>query len=78
MKVSILNLLHRRVFLITAAIVMFVLVVPFVITIVVKPTIDPALSLEKNRSEYSFDLSLSRIDIPQNIATLTLTPRFSG
>ncbi|MFM7984354.1 MAG: hypothetical protein ACKPKO_34020, partial [Candidatus Fonsibacter sp.] len=58
--------------------VLFVLVVPFIITFTVKSTVDPALSPTNLRSDYNFDISLAKIDIPQSIATLTLTPRFSG
>ena len=73
-----LEILHRKVFVITAAIVMVVLIIPFIITLVVKPTVDQAISPNNKRTDYSFDISLAKINIPQNIATLTLTPQFSG
>lgn len=78
MKNRLSELIHQKLFLITSAVVLFVLVVPFIITFTVKSTVDPALSPKNLRSDYNFDISLAKIDIPQSIATLTLTPRFSG
>lgn len=58
--------------------VTIILVVPFAITSLVRSKVDPEISAGNPRTEYSFDISLAKIDIPQSLASLTMTPRFTG
>jgi hypothetical protein len=58
---------------------MFVLVVlPFLMTSFLRPSTDANLSDENKRTEYSYNIALTRINIPENLATVTLQPVFSG
>jgi hypothetical protein len=57
----------------------FVLVVlPFLMTSFLRPSTDANLSDENRRTEYSYNIALTRINIPENLATVTLQPVFSG
>lgn len=57
----------------------FILIVlPFLMTTFLKPSTDPVLSSETKRSEYSYNIALTRMNIPENMATVTLQPVFSG
>ena len=57
----------------------FVLVVlPFLMTSFLRPTTDEILSDKYKRTEYSYNIALTRINIPENLATVTLQPVFSG
>jgi hypothetical protein len=58
---------------------MFVLVVlPFLMTSFLRPSTDANLSDQNKRTEYSYNIALTRINIPENLATVTLQPVFSG
>ena len=57
----------------------FILIVlPFLMTTFLKPSTDSILSNEIKRSEYSYNIALTRMNIPENMATVTLQPVFSG
>jgi hypothetical protein len=43
-----------------------------------RPSTDANLSDENRRTEYSYNIALTRINIPENLATVTLQPVFSG
>lgn len=58
--------------------ILIILIIPFFITAFVKSTVDSEISPKNPRTPYSFDISLAKVDIPQSLATLTMTPRFSG
>lgn len=53
-------------------------VLPFLMTTFLKPTTDEILSDKTKRTDYSYNIALTRINIPENIATVTLQPKFSG
>ena len=75
------NLIHRaskHVIILGTIFLMIILVIPFFITTFIKSSVDSTLSPSNSRTDYSFDVSLAKIDIPQSLATLTMTPRFSG
>jgi hypothetical protein len=78
MKINIMHGASKKVVSLAIVFMMVILIIPFFITSFVKSTVDEDLSPNNNRTDYSFDISLAKIDIPQNLATLTMTPRFSG
>ena len=51
---------------------------PFIFSTLIKPTSAPVLSSESPDKDYVFDLALTRIDIPQSLAKVSLTPRFTN
>ena len=53
-------------------------VLPFLMTALLRPTTDVILSDKTKRTDYSYNIALTRINIPENIATVTLQPKFSG
>lgn len=78
MKNRMLGALHTRIVLLISIVVLLILVIPFVMTTLITSQVDEMLASDQKRTQYSFDLSLARIDIPKSLATLTMTPRFTG
>jgi hypothetical protein len=78
MKINPLKSMNKRILILGSIFIMVILIIPFIITSTIKSTVDSELKVDQSRTEYSFDISLAKIDIPQSLATLTMTPRFSG
>ena len=57
---------------------LFFIVTPIIISALIKPTTDPLLSSKSLNSDYKFDISISKINIEDNSATITITPRLEG
>jgi len=57
---------------------LFFIVTPIIISALIKPTTDPLLSSKSLNSDYKFDISISKISIKDNSATITITPRLEG
>jgi hypothetical protein len=51
---------------------------PIIITALVVPSTDKMLNGQEIESDYKFDISLSRINVGENSAIATITPRFTG
>ena len=62
---------------ITLGLLLFI-VTPIIISAIIKPTTDPLLSSKSLNSDYKFDISISKINIEDNSATITITPRLEG
>lgn len=57
---------------------LFFIVTPIIISAVIKPTTDPLLSSKSLKSQYKFDISISKVNIKDNSAIVTITPRLEG
>jgi hypothetical protein len=57
---------------------LFFIIAPIVISALISPTTDPLLSLKALNSDYKFEISISKINIKDNSATITITPRLEG
>jgi hypothetical protein len=57
---------------------LFFIVTPIIISALIKPTTDLLLSSKSLNSDYKFDISISKINIKDNSATITITPRLEG
>ena len=57
---------------------LFFIVTHIIISALIKPTTDPLLSSKSLNSDYKFDISISKINIKDNSATITITPRLEG
>ena len=62
---------------ITLGLLLFI-VTPIIISALIKPTTDLLLSSKSLNSDYKFDISISKINIKDNSATITITPRLEG
>lgn len=62
---------------ITLGLIVFI-VTPIIISALVKPTTDPLLSSKSLNSDYKFEISISKINIKDNSAIITITPRLEG
>ncbi len=62
---------------IVIGLVIFILT-PIIISILIKPSSDPLLKGELLKSDYRYEISVSKINVNENIATVTITPRFQG
>lgn len=62
---------------ITLGLLLFI-VTPIIISAIIKPTTDPLLSSKSLNSDYKFDISISKINVEDNSATITITPRLEG
>ena len=54
------------------------IVAPIIISALVVPSTDKMLNGQEIESDYKFDISLSRINVGENSAIATITPRFTG
>ena len=57
---------------------LFFIVTPILISSLIRPTTDSLLDGNALKSDYSLEVSISKINVEENIATVTLTPRFQG
>ena len=62
---------------IVIGLVIFILT-PIIISTLIKPSTDPLLKGESLKSDYRYEISVSKINVGENIATVTITPRFQG
>lgn len=51
---------------------------PFIFSTFIKSTSAPVLTNEAPDKDYKFDIALTRIDVPQSLAKVSLTPRFTN
>jgi hypothetical protein len=51
---------------------------PFIFSSFIKSTSAPVLTNEAPDKDYKFDIALTRIDVPQSLAKVSLTPRFTN
>ena len=54
------------------------IITPILISSLIRPTTDSLLDGNALKSDYSLDISISKINVEENIATVTITPRFQG
>lgn len=57
---------------------LFFIIAPIVISALISPTTDPLLSSKALNSDYKFEISISKVNIKDNSATITITPRLEG
>lgn len=57
---------------------LFFIIAPIIISALIRPTTDPLLSTKSLNSDYKFEISISKINIKDNSATITITPRLEG
>ena len=57
---------------------LILIITPIVVSAVIRPTTDSLLDGSALKSDYKFDISVSKIDVEENLATITITPRFQG
>lgn len=62
---------------IVIGLVVFILT-PIGISILIKSSTDPLLKGESLKSDYRYEISVSKINVSENLATITITPRFQG
>lgn len=51
---------------------------PIIFSLLIKPTSDYLLSGIAVKSDYRYEISISKINVYENFATVTVTPRFQG
>ena len=56
----------------------FFIITPIIISALIQPTTDSLLEVDSIKSDYKYDISISKIDIKDNSAIATITPRFQG
>jgi hypothetical protein len=71
------KLLFKWKIAIVIGLVIFILT-PIIISTLIKPSTDPLLKGESLKSDYRYEISVSKINVGENIATVTVTPRFQG
>jgi len=71
------KLLFKWKIAIVIGLVIFILT-PIIISTLIKPSTDPLLKGESLKSDYRYEVSVSKINVGENIATVTITPRFQG
>ena len=54
------------------------IITPILISSLIRPTTDSLLDGNALKSNYSLEISISKINVEENIATVTITPRFQG
>lgn len=57
---------------------LFFIIAPIIISALIRPTTDSLLSTKSLNSDYKFEISISKINIKDNSATITITPRLEG
>jgi hypothetical protein len=57
---------------------LFFIITPILISSLIRPTTDSLLDGNALKSDFSFGISISKINVEENIATVTITPRFQG
>lgn len=53
-------------------------IAPLVISSLMKSTVDPVLGKDAPDKDFMLEIALTRIDIPQSLAKVSLTPRFTN
>lgn len=76
MKID-LKLFLRWKFGVAASLIIFFLT-PFVFSTLIQSTASPVLTNQAPDKDYIFDITLTRIDIPQSLAKVSMTPRFTN
>jgi len=71
------KLLFKWKIAIVIGLVIFILTT-IIISTLIKPSTDPLLKGESLKSDYRYEISVSKINVGENIATVTITPRFQG
>lgn len=71
------KLLFKWKIAISIGLIIFILT-PIIISTLVKPSTDPLLKGESLKSDYRYEISVSKINVAENFATITITPRFQG
>jgi hypothetical protein len=71
------KLLFKWKIAIVIGLVIFILT-PIIISTLIKPSTDLLLKGESLKSDYRYEISVSKINVGENIATVTITPRFQG
>ena len=71
------KLLFKWKIAIVIGLVIFILT-PIIISTLIKPSTDPLLKGESLKSDYRYEISVSKINVGENIATVTITPSFQG
>jgi len=61
-----------------ALVLMLFFLAPFVFSTLIKSSAATVLTNEAPDKDYIFDLALTRIDVPQSLAKVSLTPRFTN
>jgi len=64
-------------FALTVSLLLF-FIAPFAFSSLIQSTSTPVLTKEAPDKDYIFDLALTRIDVPQSLAKVSLTPRFTN
>lgn len=76
MKINLKVFSKWRNFLAISLVVFFI--TPFVFSALIQSTSAPVFKSEAPDKDYLFDLALTRIDVPQSLAKVSLTPRFTN
>jgi hypothetical protein len=71
------KLLFKWKIAITLGLLLFI-ITPIIISALIRPTTDSMLAEGALKSDYKYDISISKINIKDNSATVTITPRFQG
>jgi hypothetical protein len=71
------KLLFKWKIAITLGLLLFI-ITPMIISALIRPTTDSMLAEGALKSDYKYDISISKINIKDNSATVTITPRFQG
>jgi hypothetical protein len=69
------KLLFKWKIAITLGLLLFI-ITPIIISALIRPTTDSMLAEGALKSDYKYDISISKINIKDNSATVTITPRF--
>ncbi len=72
-----LQVFSRWKFALTVSLILF-FVAPFAFSGLIQSTSSSVLTKEAPDKDYIFDLALTRIDVPQSLAKVSLTPRFTN
>jgi hypothetical protein len=67
------KLLFKWKIAIVIGLVIFILT-PIIISTLIKPSTDLLLKGESLKSDYRYEISVSKINVGENIATVTITP----
>ena len=71
------KLLFKWKIAITLGLLLFI-ITPIIISALIRATTDSMLAEGALKSDYKYDISISKINIKDNSATVTITPRFQG
>jgi hypothetical protein len=57
---------------------LFFIITPIIISALIRPSTDALLETDSINSDYKYDISISKVNIKDNSAIVTITPRFRG